>query len=184
VAVRPPAPRDSVADGAVAVRPCGHSGSMVGTAARPRCYVASALGFSEAGAHYYEHVYLPALREVVTPVDPWALTTAQEVAEARAAKREREFALEIGGRNADAIRNCTLLAAHLDGQEVDSGTASEIGFAAALGLRCFGVRTDLRQSGEPGVSVNLQVEHFIVASGGSVCSSLGQLVERLATAAA
>jgi nucleoside 2-deoxyribosyltransferase len=157
---------------------------MVGTAALPRCYVASALGFSEAGAYYYEHVYLPALRAVVTPVDPWELTTAQEVAEARAARREREFALEIGGRNAEAIRSCTLLAAHLDGQEVDSGTAAEIGFAAALGVRCFGLRTDLRASGEPGVSVNLQVEHFVVASGGGVCTSLGQLVQELAAVAA
>src|SRR3954466_6658514 len=165
---------------------------MVGAEALPRCYVASALGFNEAGAYYYEQVYLPALRAVVTPVDPWALTTAQEVAEARAASREREFALEIGARNAEAIRGCTLLAAHLDGQEVDSGTAAEIGFATALGVRCFRLRTDRRlggrccglrpggrRSGEPGVSVNLQVEHFLVASGGSVCTSLAQLVERL-----
>src|SRR4051794_25793281 len=154
---------------------------MAASAALPRCYVASALGFSEAGAHYYEHVYLPALQAVVTPVDPWALTTAQEVAEARSGRRERQFALEIGRRNAEAIRGCTLLAAHLDGQEVDSGTAAEIGFAAALGLRCFGLRTDLRESGEPGVSVNLQVEHFLVASGGSLCTSLGELVDQLAS---
>jgi len=156
---------------------------MVGAEALPLCYVASALGFTDAGAYYYENVYLPALRAVVTPVDPWALTTAQEVAEARAAGRDGEFALEIGARNADAIRSCTLLAAHLDGQEVDSGTAAEIGFAAALGLRCFGLRTDLRESGEPGVSVNLQVEHFVVASGGSICASLGELVEELRSAA-
>jgi hypothetical protein len=156
---------------------------MDASAARPRCYVASALGFTEAGAHYYEHVYLPALGTVVTPVDPWALTTAQEIAQARAEQREHEFALEIGGRNADAIRSCTLLAANLDGQEVDSGTAAEVGFAAALGMRCFGLRTDLRQAGEPGVRVNLQVEHFVVASGGSLCSSLEELVAALREAA-
>jgi nucleoside 2-deoxyribosyltransferase len=155
---------------------------MDASAALPRCYVASALGFSEAGAHYYEHVYLPALRAVVTPVDPWSLTTAQEVAEARAGRREHEFALEIGRRNAEAIRGCTMLVAHLDGQEVDAGTASEVGFAAALGVRCFGVRSDLRQSGEPGVSVNLQLEHFLVASGGSLHSSLQELVDALAEA--
>jgi nucleoside 2-deoxyribosyltransferase len=157
---------------------------MDAPAALPRCYVASPLGFSVAGSYYYEQVYLPALRDVVTPVDPWALTTAQEVAEARAARREHDFALEIGKRNADAIRSCTLLAAHLDGQEVDSGTAAEVGFAAALGLRCFAVRTDLRQSGEPGVSVNLQVEHFVVASGGALCSSLEEMVHALAVAVA
>lgn len=155
---------------------------MEASAALPRCYVASALGFTAAGAYYHEHVYLPALAAVVTPVDPWALTTAQEVAEARAGRREREFALEIGARNAEAIRSCALLAAHLDGQEVDSGTAAEVGFAAALGLRCFGLRTDLREAGEPGVMVNLQVEHFIVASGGAMCTSLDGLVEELAKA--
>jgi nucleoside 2-deoxyribosyltransferase len=157
---------------------------MHASAALPPCYVASPLGFSVAGAYYYEQVYLPALREVVNPIDPWALTTVQEVAEARAGRRERDFALEIGRRNAEAIRTCTLLVAHLDGQEVDSGTAAEIGFAAALGLPCFAVRTDLRQSGEPGVSVNLQVEHFLVASGGALCSSLEELVRALAEAAA
>jgi len=155
---------------------------MHASAPPPRCYVASALGFTHAGAHYYEHVYLPALRKVVEPVDPWALSTAQEVAEARASERECEFALEIGRRNAEAIRSCTLLAAHLDGQELDAGTAAEVGFAAALGLRCFGLRTDLRENGEPGVSVNLQVEHFIVASGGSLCASLDALVSALADA--
>jgi hypothetical protein len=153
------------------------------SATAPRCYVASALGFTEAGRHYYERGYLPALSSVVTPVDPWALTSPGEVAAARAAGDERELALEIGRRNADAIRGCTLLAAHLDGQEVDSGTAAEVGFAAALGLRCFGLRTDLRQSGEHGVSVNLQVEHFVVASGGALCSSLDELVAVLAEAA-
>ena len=42
--------------------------------ARPRCYVASPLGFTEAGRRYYADVYLPALAEVVTPVDPWTLS--------------------------------------------------------------------------------------------------------------
>jgi hypothetical protein len=155
---------------------------MDAPAALPRCYVASGLGFTDAGAHYYEHVYLPALRTIVTLVDPWSLSTAQEVAEARAAKRERDLALEIGRRNAEAIRSCALLVAHLDGQELDAGTAAEVGFASALGLRCLGLRTDLRQNGEPGVSVNLQVEHFVVASGGSLCTSLDELLGALAEA--
>jgi nucleoside 2-deoxyribosyltransferase len=143
---------------------------------RPRCYVASPLGFTESGRDYYERVYLPALRTVVEPVDPWALTSADEVAAAVAAGQETEMALEIGRRNVEAIRSCTLLAALLDGQEVDSGTASEVGFAHGIGLRCFGLRTDLRQSGESGARVNLQVEAFIVASGGSIVGSLADLV--------
>jgi hypothetical protein len=30
--------------------------------------------------------------------------------------------------------------------------------------------------------VNLQIEHFVVASGGSLCASLAELVEELAAA--
>ena len=145
-----------------------------------RCYVASPLGFSESGRLWYDDVFLSALRPLVEVVVPWTLTEAEEIAAAAREGREREMALEIGRRNAEAIRGCGLLVAHLDGQEVDSGTASEVGYAAALGLRCFGLRTDLRQAGEPGVAVNLQVEHFIVASGGFVAKSLDELIGALA----
>jgi nucleoside 2-deoxyribosyltransferase len=152
--------------------------------ALPRCYVASPLGFSEAGSLYYRQVLLPALRAVVEPVDPWSLTSPDEVAAAAAtAGGERELALEIGLRNARAIESCTLLVAHLDGQEVDSGTAAEVGFGMARGLRCFGLRSDLRQSGEPGVAVNLQVEYFLLASGGGVCGGLAELLRVLGAAA-
>lgn len=128
-------------------------------------------------------MYLPALAEVIEPVDPWAMTTAHELAQARRDGRQRELALAIGRRNAEAIRSCTLLAALLDGQEIDSGTAAEVGYGAALGLRCFGLRTDLRQHGEEGVAVNLQLEALIVESGGAVVGSLAELVAALAAAA-
>jgi len=148
--------------------------------ARPRCYIASPLGFSEAGREYYAARYLPALREHVEAVDPWALTPAQELATAQAAGRQRELALDVGARNAEAIRGADLLLAHLDGQEIDSGTASEVGYACALGLPCLGLRSDLRASGEPGMRVNLQVEAFIVLSGGFIAGSLAELLGRLA----
>src|SRR5271154_2037362 len=119
----------------------------------PSCYVASPLGFSEAGRYYYSQVYLPALARIVDPVDPWALTTDAEVAAAHDAGSEREFALEIGRRNAQAIRRCSFLAAFLDGQEPDAGTVSEVGFAAGVGLRCYGLRSDFRESGETGMRV-------------------------------
>lgn len=153
-------------------------------AERPRCYVASPLGFTEAGRHYYAEVYVPALAQVVDVVDPWSLTQPWEVEQAIAAGRERDIALEIGRRNTEAIRSCTLVAANLDGQEADAGTVAEIGYAAALGLTCFGLRTDLRQSGELGVAVNLQVEAFILESGGRIVGSLEELVRALAATSA
>lgn len=148
--------------------------------ARPRCYVASPLGFSEAGRGYYTERYLPALAEHVEPVDPWALSLPEEFAAAAAADRAREFGIEVGARNAAAIVSAALLIAQLDGQEVDAGTAAEVGYAAALGLPCLAIRSDLRASGEPGMRVNLQLEAFVVLSGGFVTTSLDELVGRLA----
>jgi nucleoside 2-deoxyribosyltransferase len=153
------------------------------SAAKPRCYVASPLGFSEAGRHYYRTVYLPALERVVDPVDPWAWISPDEVTAARAAERERDLMLAIGTKNIAAIRTSNLLAAYLDGQELDSGTVAEVGFAAGIGIACFGLRTDLRQNGEISTAVNLQVEAFVLRSGGRISSSLDELVNDLAEAA-
>lgn len=148
--------------------------------ARPLAYVASPLGFSEVGRAYYASTYLPALREHVEPVDPWALSLPREFVAARESGRERAFGIEVGARNAEAIRGARLLIAHLDGQEVDAGTAAEVGYAAALRMPCLAVRSDLRRSGEPGMSVNLQVEAFVVLSGGFLAGSLDELAARLA----
>lgn len=152
--------------------------------ARPPCYIASPLGFTEAGRHYYSTVYLPALAKVVDPVDPWALTTDAEVLAAAGGPGQRQFWLDVGKRNAAAIRRCALLAAYLDGQEPDAGTVAEVGYAAGLGLSCFGLRSDLREAGEAGMAVNLQVEAFIDQSGGAIVPALEDLVEALAEAAA
>lgn len=150
---------------------------------RPRCYIASPLGFTEAGRYYYYGEYLPILARVVDPVDPWVLTSEAEVLQARESGQERALALEIGRRNAGAIERCSMLAALLDGQEPDSGTVAEIGFAAGRQIPCFGLRSDLRESGEPGVHVNLQVESFIVRSGGVVVETLDELAAALSRAA-
>ena len=159
--------------------PASHLRPLFAGGARPRAYVASPLGFSEAGRPYYAERYLPALAEHVEPVDPWTLSLPAEFEAALEAGREHAFGLEVGARNADAIRGAQLLIAQLDGQEVDAGTASEVGYAAALGLPCVALRSDLRASGEPGMSVNLQVEAFVALSGGFLAGSLDELVRRL-----
>jgi len=155
--------------------------ALFAAGARPRAYIASPLGFSEAGRAYYVERYLPALREHVLPVDPWTLSLPEEFSAAAADGREREFGLEVGTRNAEAIAGAELVIAHLDGQEVDAGTAAEVGYAAARGLPCLALRSDLRSSGEPGMTVNLQLEAFVALSGGFVARSLEELVERLRT---
>jgi nucleoside 2-deoxyribosyltransferase len=158
------------------------SSETIPTVDKPRCYIASPLGFTEAGRDYYARVYLPALTAVVDPVDPWALTSATEVARASARGQLAELNLRIGRRNVEAIRSCTVLAAYLDGQELDSGTVAELGYGAGIGLRCFGLRTDLRLTGERDARVNLQVQTFIVDSGGTMTGSLDELVAALGSA--
>lgn len=148
---------------------------------RPRCYVASPLGFTEGGRAYYASTYLPALATVVEPVDPWSLTSHSEIQEALARGHERKLWLEIAARNAAAIRSSDLVAAYLEGQEPDSGTVAEVGFAVGIGLPCYGIRSDLRLAGEPHMALNLQVEGFIVQSGGHIVHSLEELVLALAS---
>lgn len=147
----------------------------------PRCYVASPLGFTEAGRYYYDDRLIPALESVVSPVDPWALTQEAEIAAAiESHDGAQGLAMEMGRRNARAIDGCQLLVAVLDGQEVDSGTASEVGYAYARGLPCLGLRSDLRKAGEQGAQINLQVEFFIRDSGGEIEPDLGSLLNSLA----
>lgn len=68
----------------------------------------------------------------------------------------------------------------LDGSDVDSGTASEIGYAAALNKIVVGLRTDFRMAGDnPDTPVNLQVLHFITASGGRFVTSIAAAVDAL-----
>lgn len=147
---------------------------------RPRCYLASPLGFNDAGRSYYESVYLPALARAVEVVDPWSQLPAADVEQARASGTLRELWLGVGARNLKLIAGCDALVAWLDGQEIDSGTATELGYAAALGVPCYGLRTDLRQAGEEGVSLNLQVEATILESGGVLAHSLDALIDAIA----
>ncbi len=144
-----------------------------------RVYVASPLGFAEPTKQYYREVLLPTLAAVVMPVDPWSLMDPVRVDELRVPEGESALAREIGRVNIDAIRGCAGLVAVLDGQEADSGTVAELGYAAGLGLACFGLRSDTRTMGEPGTSISLQVEAFIAHSGGSLHSSLSDLVDTL-----
>lgn len=144
-----------------------------------RCYVASPFGFTEAGRDYYRRVVLPTLGSVAELIDPWAIENTDRLADRAGSGTERERWLDVGRRNQVAIAGADLLVAFLDGQELDSGTASEIGYAAGLEKPCFGVRTDLRQSGEVGMRVNLQVESLILTSGGRLVNSLDELTGAL-----
>lgn len=55
----------------------------------------------------------------------------------------------------DALDACDLVVAILDGPDVDSGTAFEVGYAYARGKPIIGVRTDFRRQQERGTNLML-----------------------------
>jgi nucleoside 2-deoxyribosyltransferase len=142
---------------------------------KEKAYLASPYGFSEGTKHFLDTVYIPRLSKIVEVINPWDLTTKEEILQAEQRKEERQFAMEIGRRNREAIESSDIVIAALDGQEVDGGTASEVGYAAGIGKPVYGYRNDLRQSGERGVRVNLQIEYFIESSGGTIVPDLESL---------
>ena len=161
------------------------------TRVAPTVYVASPLGFTPAGRRYSEDEILPAVAAAgLVAVDPWMLTPEVDAALSAALVLsdgpDRRTSLaevdrRIGKVNADLIRAADGMLAVLDGTDVDSGTAAEIGFASALGKVVVGLRTDLRRAGDnDGAIVNLQVEYFIRATGGPIVTDLQEAVLALA----
>jgi nucleoside 2-deoxyribosyltransferase len=150
-------------------------------------YVASPLGFSEPGRHYLERVLHPRLTAAGWSVlDPWADPTG-EVAGTLAlpAGPARRPALvrmsrAIGERNRTLLATAAAVLAVLDGPDVDSGTAAEVGWAAAHHIPVVGWRSDFRLADHEAAAVNLQVEDFILVSGGRLVTSLDEAVTALA----
>lgn len=133
---------------------------------RPRIYIASPLGFAEPTRLFYDEVLLPAVQNLgLEPADPWAGGTAISDALKVRDPAERVDALRhanhsIGETNEWLIESSQGVLAVLDGPDVDSGTAAEIGWAAAKGLPVVGWRSDIRRSGDNEAAlVNLQVEY-------------------------
>jgi len=156
-------------------------------------YLAGPLGFSIPGKEYQERTLIPALERFGYRVfDPWESTDSKELTGLDSMQPGPErvaawqaFDRKIGVRNAEAIERCDIVLAVLDGSDVDSGTAAEIGFAAAKNKPIVGFRSDFRLTGDnEGSTVNLQVEHFIVASGGSIARSLKDVDQALSRAIA
>ncbi|HET6238118.1 MAG TPA: nucleoside 2-deoxyribosyltransferase [Acetobacteraceae bacterium] len=154
-----------------------------------KIYLAGPVGFSAAGRDFHDHRLIPELEQAGhTVLDPWKLTDPEKVAAVRGLpsgpdRREawRVLNPEIGRSNHAGLDRCDAVVAVLDGVDVDSGTASEIGYAFARGKPIVGYRGDLRLSADnEALTVNLQVEYFIRASSGDIVSTLDQLSGALA----
>ncbi len=78
--------------------------------------------------------------------------------------------------NLQAMNECDLMVAILDGPQVDDGTAWEVGYFFSQGKSIVGLRTDFRRAGEGKESkVNLMVECSCLA----VVSGPDQLILEL-----
>jgi nucleoside 2-deoxyribosyltransferase len=154
-----------------------------------KIYMASPLGFSEAGRSFYNGTLIPeVIRLGFEVIDPWTLTDQAKIdaVEKMPYGEERRDAwrrlnVEIGGDNRAGIDRADMVLAVLDGSDVDSGTAAEIGYAFAKGKPILGYRGDFRLSADnEGSTVNLQVEYFIRQSGGDIVTKLADLAPALA----
>ena len=154
-----------------------------------KIYMASPLGFSEAGRSFYNGTLIPeVIRLGFEVIDPWTLTDQAKIDAVEKmpygpAKRDawRRLDVEIGGNNRAGIDRSDAVLAVLDGTDVDSGTAAEIGYAFAKGTPILGYRGDFRLSADnEGSTVNLQVEYFIRQSGGDIVTKLADLAPALA----
>ena len=148
-------------------------------------YLAGPLGFFGAGQWYHAEVLVPAVARRFGVLDPWSEGEAiiDEFGGPDAALAEgRLDAMNtaIGAANRALIDRCDAVLAVLDGPDVDSGTAAEIGYATALGKPVVGLRTDFRLSGENHAAVvNLQLAYFIRASGGRIVRELDDALDAL-----
>lgn len=150
-------------------------------------YLASPLGFAASTRGFMADL-IEELSAVVRVVNPWNDTSfAAEFERVHALtdidERRAGFHavnLAIGGKNEELIRPVDLLVGVLDGVDVDSGTAAEMGFAYGLGKPVFGLRTDWRVTGDnEAAGVNLQLRYFIERSGGRYLTSVPDLVVAL-----
>jgi len=149
-------------------------------------YVASPLGFAEPGRHYLTHVLHPRLAAAGWSVlDPWedetgavAETFALPPGPARLEALVR-MSRAIGARNRALLAAADAVLAVLDGPDADSGTAAEIGWAAAQRIPVVGWRSDFRRADHEAAPVNLQVEDFVLVSGGRMAATLDEALAAL-----
>jgi len=79
----------------------------------------------------------------------------------------------IFSKNEAGIEKSAMIVAVVDGADVDSGTAWEIGYGYARGKPILGLRTDFRTLGIEG-TVNLMIERSV-----HMCKSIPELLNRL-----
>ena len=155
-----------------------------------KLYIAGPQGFMEATRPFHEKVVQIIEKMGGEALDPWTLTSQELIKPVNQMplNEEKIDALEqlnkiMAENNLRAIREADGVVANLDGTDVDSGTAAEIGAAFILGKPILGYRGDIRLARDNlGGSVNLQLEYFIRESGdgrGNIIHSISKLPREL-----
>jgi nucleoside 2-deoxyribosyltransferase len=163
---------------------------MTGARGKKRIYLAGPLGFSEGGNVFKETLTNTIANLGYEVIDPFKLTPESKFQEIdrlpTLERKQRAWKIlnpQIARRGQQAIDNCDLVFAVLDGPDVDSGTAAEIGYAYARNKPILGYRGDFRlASDNSGAIINLQVEYFISESGGEIVvhtSSIPKALSRM-----
>lgn len=151
-------------------------------------YLASPYGFAECTKDFMYNKLIPSIEEVgYSVINPWDLTPESEFKKVNSIKDCKKRLKElkrlnnlIGKRNVNAIKKADGVIAVLDGVDVDSGVASEIGYGFGLGKWIIGYRNDFRNAGDNEASIaNLQVVYFILSSGGYFVNSLNNMQKLL-----
>ncbi len=134
--------------------------------AQYRIYLASPL-FSEAERRYNTYLAEVLRKNFFSVYLPQEFDDTEE---ARGENRERV----IYDKNLSELKKADIVVGVIDGSDVDSGTAWEMGYAFASGKRVIALRTDFRKFG-----VNERV-NLMLEMGAEVVSSVDELVSALA----
>ena len=88
---------------------------------------------------------------------------------------------EIYSNNIEHLNECNIMVAILDGKDVDSGTAFEIGYFEAQNKVVLGLLTDTRSYDDQGeLTAKLNTMVFMALNyGANVFSDIDELVEKL-----
>ncbi len=150
-----------------------------------KIYLASPLGFSESTFSFMNKIEEELENLNFNVLNPWKLCSVEDFKEIDKIEdpklkieKLKILNYKIGERNEQSILDSDLIIAILDGVDVDSGTASEIGYACAKRKMIYGYRNDFRQAGENlGSIINIQVEYWIKKNGGKIFLDLDEMIK-------
>ncbi len=85
--------------------------------------------------------------------------------------RDKKEQVRILSENLKALENAEIIVAIIDGADVDSGTAWEMGYAFARGKRVIALRTDFRRVGSH------EIVNFVLEESATVVTSTNDLLD-------